>query len=269
MASFASAVHISTFFYASLQFTKRIRKHCEIKNLWKQISAAYEAQALSLLVASSKNVTQFTNDKVLLRAQEKGANSSGSLAFSRLSILLIILSFVDIFRDFNLQPGPFFTSKTSLLFNAGRGFCVAFFGIIPGPFAYIHTIFLVLHTRKYNFDISGESNQRNKFVKCFEHYFSGRKFIVYVQLSLSSFATLKNLAMKFFLLPTPQTRNKIKIFDPRRGGGWDEGSYEWKTFMSWLWRGANNCAVYWLFGGLRQYWQNIPFRTFFGDFKII
>lgn len=36
--------------------------------------------------------------------------------------------------------------------------------------------------RKYNFDISGESNQRNKFVKCFEHYFSGRKFIVYVQL---------------------------------------------------------------------------------------
>lgn len=37
--------------------------------------------------------------------------------------------------------------------------------------------------RKYNFDISGESNQRNKFVKCFEHYFSGRKFIVYVQLS--------------------------------------------------------------------------------------
>lgn len=40
--------------------------------------------------------------------------------------------------------------------------------------------FLMFHTRKYNFDISGESNQRNKFVKCFEHYFSGRKFIVYV-----------------------------------------------------------------------------------------
>jgi len=37
----------------------------------------------------------------------------------------------------------------------------------------------------YNFDISGESNQRNKFVKCFEHYFPVEgKFIVYVQVEL-------------------------------------------------------------------------------------
>ena len=52
-------------------------------------------------------------------------NPSGSLAFSRLSILLIIPSFVDIFRDFNLQPElePLFACEISAsLTCAGRGF---------------------------------------------------------------------------------------------------------------------------------------------------
>jgi hypothetical protein len=112
----------------------------------------------------------------------------GSLAFSRLSILLIILSFVDIFRDFNLQPGPFFASLVNFARKPVENcFLLPFFsvpkGIILCAFSPISTIFLMYHTRKYNFDISGESNQRNKFVKCFEHYFSGGKFIVYVQRS--------------------------------------------------------------------------------------
>jgi hypothetical protein len=78
-------------------------------------------------------VTQFTNDKVLLRAEEKGANPSGSLAFSRLGILLIILSFVDIFRDFNLQPGSLFCFRgKSFPASAGRGLFLlplSFFGV--------------------------------------------------------------------------------------------------------------------------------------------
>lgn len=83
-------------------------------------------------------------------------------------------------------------------------------------------ISLSLHNGKYNFDISGESNQRNKFVKCSEHYFSGREFIVYVQVSpaLGRPALAERFLLIFYLL-TPRL-NEIKIFDPRAGKGrWD------------------------------------------------
>ena len=105
------------------------------------------------------------------------------------------------------------------VFCCQRAFKGRFFGIISALLAYIHNLPHAPHQKIYNFDISGESNQRNKFVKCFEHYFLGRKFIVYVQLSPSHFfsSLLHANPYTVFLLPSPQTRNKIKIFDPRRG----------------------------------------------------
>lgn len=79
----------------------------------------------------------------------------------------------------------------------------------------------MFHTRKYNFDISGESNQRNKFVKCFEHYFLGRKFIVYVQLyPLPSCRS--SLKPSNFFVVCASTQNEIKIFDPSKKGKRDE-----------------------------------------------
>lgn len=57
--------------------------------------------------------------------------------------------------------------------------------------------------QKINLDISGESNKRNKFVKCSEHYFSGREFIICVQLSPSpgsSFKTISASRLKHLIL---------------------------------------------------------------------
>lgn len=65
--------------------------------------------------------------------------------------------------------------------------------------------------QKINLDISGESNKRNKFVKCSEHYFSGREFIVYVQLSpslSSSFQIISASRLKPF---NPKVSMKLKF----------------------------------------------------------
>lgn len=125
--------------------------------------------------------------------------------------LLIIQSFVYILRHPNLQP-----ELVSLRLRANKRFHSLrifrrngefsrhnFEDVFSAIISRLNPQHFLMAWQKINLDISGESNKRNKFVKCSEHYFSGREFIVCVQLSPSfpgsSFKTISASRLKHLI----------------------------------------------------------------------